>query len=106
MKKFLIGLVSGLLLAVLVVFVLVFAALRFGEGRPTIQQGSTLVFNLRGSVPEAPPMRLPIPVLEAKQPPTVREIWLLLHRAASDARIRAVVFAPTQIGRASCRERV
>ncbi|MCP5117357.1 MAG: hypothetical protein GY953_41565, partial [bacterium] len=58
MKKFLIGLIAGVLLAGLTGLVLIFALARLGEGRPTIQDGSTLVMRLSGEVPERPPIEL------------------------------------------------
>jgi len=101
MKKFLIGLVTGLVLAGLfavVAVILAVAALSTAGHKPAIPENSTLVFNLRGAVPEAPPMRVPIPILEAQTPPTVREIWQMLRDAASDQRISAVIFMPRNVG--------
>jgi len=97
MKKFLIGLVTGLLLAALGLLALLGAALYLGQGRPGIRDGSTLVFHLEGPVPEKSPVRLPIPALEAKAPLTVEETWRMLDRAASDPRIRAVAFFPRRV---------
>ena len=61
MKKFLIGLVAGILLTALTLFVVFFAMIRAGERRPQINEGSTLVLNLEGEMPEQAPMSLPLP---------------------------------------------
>ena len=60
MKKFLIGLAAGVLLAALTGVVLLFALLRVGERRPSVSEGSTLVLELEGAIPEQSPMRFPI----------------------------------------------
>ena len=56
MKKFLLGFVIGLLFAGLVVAILGFAAMRFGDRPPVIADGSTLVLHLEGEMPEQPPV--------------------------------------------------
>jgi len=59
MKNFLIGLVLGVLLCGLILVVLVFAAVRFAgsyASRPaSVADGSTLVLDLEGDVPERLP---------------------------------------------------
>ena len=62
MKKFLIGLVTGLLLAGVSLFILVFALVRLGDHKPSVSDGSTLVFRLEGEVPEVAGVHLSIPV--------------------------------------------
>lgn len=94
MKKFLIGLVTGLLLAGLTVFLGVFALARMSEAKPTIADGSTLVIRLEGDVPEKPPMEIPIPFFEQQSPATVQELWTMLDRAGTDSRIKAVLLMP------------
>lgn len=94
MKKFLIGLVTGLLLAGFTVLILAFAAMRFGERRPSVADGSTLVFKLEGDVPEQAPIEIPLPFLENQAPITMLDTWQILRRAAADSRIKAVVFEP------------
>ncbi len=94
MKKFLLGILCGLLLAGLTVVILIFAAMRLGERRPTVADGSTLIWRLQGDVPESPQMELPLPWLESQSPATVRETWSMLRRAATDPRIKALVFEP------------
>ena len=94
MKKFLIGLVAGVLLAFLTGFILVFALIRVGEPAPSVQAGSTLVISLHGEAPERPPFQLPLPALESRSPATVLELWAMLERAATDPKIQAVALFP------------
>ncbi|MBC8167269.1 MAG: signal peptide peptidase SppA, partial [Bryobacteraceae bacterium] len=78
------------------VVVLIFSAARVGDRTPTVSDGSTLILNLRGSVPEKAPVSIPIPFIGGSTPLTVPEIWSTLHRAAGDSRIKALVL---EIGR-------
>jgi protease-4 len=94
MKKFLLGVLCGLVLAGMVLVILVFAAMRIGERRPAVADGSTLIWQLEGDVPERPQIELPFPWLESQAPLTVRETWSMLRRAATDSRIKALVFEP------------
>jgi len=97
MKKFLIGLIAGLLLAGLVAVVLAFTLLRVGESRPGISGGSTLVVQLSGEIPERAPVEYPFPFLAARTGSAVHEIWTMLDRAAEDSRIEAVVLLPAGV---------
>jgi protease-4 len=94
MKKFLLGFVIGLLFAGLAAVIVGFAAMRFGERKVTVADGSTLVLHLEGDFPEQPPMELPLPFLEQQQQLTLVETWQLLHKGAADARIKALVLEP------------
>ena len=94
MKKFLLGLLAGLLLAGLAGFILIFAAMRLGERRPAIPSDATLVLRMEGDLPERPPMEIPLPWFESQTPMTLFEVRDLLRKAAVDARVKAVVFQP------------
>ncbi len=94
MKKFLLGILCGLVLSGLLLVIVVFAAMRLGERRPVVADGSTIVWRLEGDVPERPQVELPFPWLESQAPLTVRDTWSMLRRAAADSRIRAVVLEP------------
>jgi protease-4 len=98
MRKFLLGVVVGLAMAGLSVIILVFALARLGERRPTVADGSTLVLRLEGPAPEQPPVDIPLPFWESQAPLTVRDTWEILHRAAEDKRIRALVVEPQGYG--------
>ena len=94
MKKFLLGMVVGLVLAGMSLVILVFALARLSDRRPTVADGSTLVLRLEGPVPEQPPVDILPPFWESQSPLTVRDTWEILHRAAEDKRIKALVLAP------------
>src|SRR5579871_2383126 len=98
MRKFLLGFVVGLLAAGLVVVIAGFAAMRFGERRPTVADGSILVLHLEGDLPERPPIEFPVPFLSEQQPLTVVDTWQLLQKAAADSRIKALVIEPSGLG--------
>jgi protease IV len=91
MKKFIIGLLTGIILAGLGAVIFVFSVLRFGERRPSVADGSTLVLQLDGEVPEKAPVEVPLPFIGTPTPVTVHELWGCLNRAAADSRIKAVL---------------
>src|SRR6185369_16314660 len=98
MAKFLIGLVTGLVLAILLGVVVVFSLVRFGtEKRVTVPENATLLLRLEGDIPERPPLEFPIPFFEQQTASTVKDVWELLRKAAVDTRIKAVVFEPRNI---------
>lgn len=98
MRNFLIGLVVGVLLVGLAIVIVVFAAIRYAgsyANRPvTVADGSTLVLDLEGDVPERLPAEIPIPVLQNQRAMSVDEVWDVFRRAASDSRIRGILFEP------------
>ncbi|HYM09744.1 MAG TPA: S49 family peptidase, partial [Bryobacterales bacterium] len=100
MVKFLLGVLTGIILVGLFLIIAVFALLRVREKPPTVADGSTLVLELEGEIPERAPVEFPIPFLQQRTPPTVADTWSALRRAATDGRIRAVIFEPhdLQIG--------
>ena len=98
MRNFLIGLVVGVLLVGLTLLVLVFAAIRFAgsyANRPvSVADGSTLVLDLEGDIPERLPAEIPIPILQSQRAMSVAQVWDAFHRAAGDSRIRGILFEP------------
>jgi protease-4 len=98
MKNFFIGLVVGILLSGLTAFILIFAIVRFASSfaeRPVaISEGSTLVVKLEGAVPEKLPAEIPLPMFQEQTPLTVEQIWDMFRRAATDSRIKGVLFEP------------
>lgn len=93
------GLVSGIVLCILAALILIFVVVRiassFGERPPEIADASTLIFNLEGDVPEKPSPDLGFPFLEEQTPNlSVEQVWENLRKAASDSRIKAVIFEP------------
>lgn len=94
MKKFLLGLLCGVVVAGLIGVIFVFSLIRLSDTKPTIADGSTLVLKLEGDLPEKPPVEIPLAVFENQAPMTVRDLWSTLRRAAADSRIQAVVVSP------------
>ncbi len=97
MAKFFLGLVAGLLVAVLSVVALLFVAVRLGEAPPTVAPRSVLVVDLDGEIVERPPTALPLPLLDERTPLTTTALWRSLKTAATDSRIKAVVLMPGRI---------
>lgn len=106
MGKFLLGLLTGVILIV-VIGVIGFAAVASFKSKPTtIADGSTLVLRLRGDVPERAGIDFDVPFLPSRPAMTVQNVWSILRRAAVDPRIKAVVFEPegVQVGWAKMQE--
>jgi protease IV len=98
MKKFLLGILVGLVVAALAVVILIASLARFGDRRPSVAQNSTLVLRLSGEMPEVPPVEMPFPWIGSPTPTTVAETWSILRNAASDSRIKAVILVPENVG--------
>lgn len=94
MKKFLLGVVAGVLLAGLfgVVAALVFSKL--GSRDTSVEKDSTLVLRLEGTISEKPGADMPFGFLGGAAPPTVTDVWASLKKAKIDPRIKAVVLMP------------
>lgn len=102
MAKFLLGLLSGIILCILAGLILIFVVVRvaasFSERPPEIAEGSTLIFNLEGEVPEKAPPDLGFPFLQDQSPNlSVEQVWETFRKAAVDSRIKAVVFEPRSL---------
>lgn len=94
MKKFLIGLLTGIALAILSFVIFAFSLARLGDRRPVIPDNATLVIRLTGEVPEKAPVSVPLPFVGTAEVATVRDLWMTLRKAAVDKRIKAVVLEP------------
>ncbi len=97
MKKFLLGLIAGFLLAGFGAVVLVFALARAGDRKPSVPDGATLVVKLSGEVPEIAPVEIPLPMFESQSPLTLHDLWELFRKAEADNRIKAVVLEPSGV---------
>src|SRR5579859_271555 len=95
MVKFLIGLVTGVLLVILFIGLAFFALLRFREAPPSIADDSVVVLRLNGDVPEKAPVE--IPFLSEDHELTMSDVWMLLKKAAADSHIKAVVLEPESL---------
>ncbi len=99
MRKFLLGILCGLVLAVLSVVVLGFAMVRLGGPRlPSIEDKSLLVLRLEGPVGEAAQPEFPFPFPGADSTVTVHELWTSIRAAAKDPRIKAIALMPRGVG--------
>jgi protease IV len=95
MAKFLFGLLAGLVLAVLSVFIAAFTIVRLGERPPQVKDRTVLVLNLEGEIPEQAPFAIPLPFFQERAPLAVSDVWRLLRRAETDDRIKAMVLMPS-----------
>ena len=94
MVKFLIGLITGVLLVFLTFFFLVFVLFQFREKPPQIAENSVLVLRLEGNIPEKPPLELPAFLGAGGPGLTVANVWMTLQKAAADSHIKAIVLEP------------
>ncbi len=94
MAKFLLGVVIGVVVAIVGSIIILFAIGRtFAAKQPTVSDNAVLLLDLQGSVPEAAPVEIPFP-LGAQGTPTVRDLWTSLRQAAKDPKIRAIALEP------------
>jgi protease-4 len=94
MVKFLIGLITGVLLVFLAFIFLVFILFQFREKPPQIAENSVLVLRLEGDLPEKPPLELPAFLGGGGSGLTVAQVWMTLQKAAADSHIKAIVLEP------------
>jgi protease-4 len=94
MVKFLIGLITGVLLVFLAFIFLVFILFQFREKPPQIAENSVLVLRLEGDIPEKPPLELPAFLGGGGSGLTVAQVWMTLQKAAADSHIKAIVLEP------------
>jgi len=98
MAKFLFGLITGVILCVVGVFLIFFALARsFRESAPAVAQNSVLQLQLSGDIPERPPVEVPFGALADRPAPTVTGVWMMLRKAAVDAHVKAVVLEPDSL---------
>jgi protease-4 len=94
MGKFLLGLLTGVILVVLIGIIGFFAIASLRAKPASIADGSTLILHLSGEVPEKPSVEFSIPGIGQRSSITVENVWSMLRRAATDSRIKAVIFEP------------
>ena len=96
--KFLVGLISGVILTGVILVIGLFAiANSFGRNREkpvVVADGSTLVLRLDGEIPERPPVDYNIPIFGTRSALTVENVWSTLRKASADNRIKAIVLEP------------
>src|ERR1039457_2423085 len=94
MVKFLIGLITGVLLVFLAFILLFFVLFQFRDKPPQIAENSVLVLRLEGSIPEKPPLELPAFLGAGGSAMTITQFWLMLQKAAADPHIKAIMLQP------------
>lgn len=94
MKKFLLGILAGIILAGVAGVVLFFASLKAIGKKPPLPETASLLVEISGPVPETSSVEAPLPVLEQQTPLSLHEIWLAFDRAARDPRIKGVLIKP------------
>jgi len=92
--KFLIGVLTGGVLALIVIVLVAFSFARMKDRTPDVQANSVLYLRLNGDVPERVAIDIPIPFLKDNDTLTVTDVWGLLRKAAADSRIKAVILEP------------
>ncbi|HEX3880598.1 MAG TPA: signal peptide peptidase SppA [Bryobacteraceae bacterium] len=97
MVKFILGLVTGVILVFLSFVLLFFVLIRFREKPPEISANSVLVLRLSGDIPEKAPVTLPDFLGGSSPSLTVVNVYSVLRKAASDSNIRALVLEPDSI---------
>jgi protease-4 len=99
MRKFFLGILCGLVLAVLTVVILGFALVRMGGPKaPTIADNSVLMLRLEGPIVEAAQPDFPFPFAGQTTPLTVHELYVAIRAAAKDPRIQAIALMPRGVG--------
>ena len=93
MGKFLIGLVTGILLTILGAVAVLLLVVHYSQKPPDVAANSVLVMRLSGEIPEKPGLDMPS-FLGDEAAPTISNIWMALRKAAVDSHIRAIVLEP------------
>ncbi len=98
MSKFLLGIIVGVIVAVLGIVIITLAIGRaFSSKQPVVAANGVLVVSLEGTLPESSPVELPIPLVQSQNQPTVRDVWTSLRAAANDNRIKAILLQPRNV---------
>jgi protease-4 len=97
MAKFLIGVLTGGILAIIVGIIIFFSFARMRDKTPEVEANSVLFLRLNGEVPERVAVDYPIPFFKSTDTLTVSDIWGVLRRAAADSRIKAIILVPQDL---------
>ena len=97
MKKFLLGILAGIVIAGVACVVLAFALVRWSAQKPRVPDSGLLVMNLEGSVPEGLAETPPIPALARQTPLAVVEWWSALRAAGKDSRVKGLLLRPRHV---------
>ena len=97
MVKYLLGIISGIVLVVLFVVVVALVGVALQSAEPDIEADSVLTMRLSGGIPEQVD-GLSLQILRTGPPPTVLEFHDAFEKAAEDDRIRALVLYLSGLG--------
>ena len=100
MAKFFGGLITGAVLAIVVVVLIAFSFARLKDRTPEVPANGVLLLRLSGEVPERVMVDYPIPFFKKADTLTVTDLWGVLRKAAADGRIKAVLFEPQSVSMA------
>jgi protease-4 len=97
MAKFLVGVLTGGILAIVIGIIIFFSFARMRDRTPDVEANSVLYLRLNGEIPERVAVDYPIPFLKSSDTLTVSDIWGVLRKAAADSRIKAVILLPEDL---------
>ena len=97
LAKFLVGILTGVILTVIIGVLIVFSFARMKEKPPEVVANSILYLRLTGEVPERVAVDFELPFVHQTTPLTVTEVWALLRKAAADSRIKGVILQPDSL---------
>jgi protease-4 len=97
LAKFLVGILTGVILTVIIGVLIVFSFARMKEKPPEVAANSILYLRLTGEVPERVAVDFELPFVHQTTPLTVTEVWALLRKAAADSRIKGVILQPESL---------
>ena len=98
MAKFLLGILTGILLTFFMAVFVVALIASLSPGQPSIQMDSILTMRLRGDIPEHAASEFSIQWLRHGPPPTLLDLRNALKEAADDERISALVLESGGLG--------
>ena len=98
MAKFLLGILTGILLTFFMAVFVVALIASLSPGQPSIQKDSILTMRLRGDIPEHAASEFSIQWLRHGPPPTLLDLRNALKEAADDERISALVLESGGLG--------
>ena len=90
MVKFLLGVLSGILLTFFFALSVMFVVAMLGSGGPSVEQGSVLTVRLRGDIPEHVGTQFTLDWVRSGPPPTLLDLRNTIKKAAADDRIAAL----------------
>jgi protease-4 len=98
MVKFLLGVLSGILLTFFFAIFIVLLAATVGSSQPAVEQGSVLTVRLRGDIPEHVGTQFTVDWIRSGPPPTLLDLRNALEKAAEDDRIAALALQFSGLG--------